>query len=135
MDLIDKLKCVEGAEVQTQFLFFEDYLTSGPCSAQRLCYIVAAKCRYPKRVFLLRGPQEQMSCISPSFFLEEGLCNEMSQAQLLLNIFCETFECFPYAAVFRTRILITKRVLSSQACSLVFLRGLNRPVRLRLLTL
>ena len=101
-------------DLNMQYIFLGNYFDSGPGLSQTFCYLLAAKCRYPDRIFLIRGSEEVLSDELLESLLIARVCQNDSEAARLSESFKRIVDCLPGAAVLGNKILVTKRSLGPQ---------------------
>uniref|UniRef100_A0A0N4ZT26 Serine/threonine-protein phosphatase n=1 Tax=Parastrongyloides trichosuri TaxID=131310 RepID=A0A0N4ZT26_PARTI len=106
-------------------LFLGDYVDRGPQSLEVICLLLALKCRYPDRCFLLRGNHE-----TPSVNRIYGFYNECA---IKYNIgmwwdFQSVFNRLPMAALISKKIFCMHGGLSPELTNFDTIRSTIRPV-------
>eukprot|EP00727_Mastigamoeba_balamuthi_P013613 m51a1_g8875 putative serine threonine protein (621) ;mRNA; f:620496-624118 len=97
--------------VPAKFLFLGDYVDRGPHSIETLAFVLALKCRYPDKIFLLRGNHEcaeingdEELYLSGSFKTQCKLLYGHKDGEELWRAFNKCFEMMPLAAVVDKKI-------------------------------
>uniref|UniRef100_A0A0K0EI13 Serine/threonine-protein phosphatase n=1 Tax=Strongyloides stercoralis TaxID=6248 RepID=A0A0K0EI13_STRER len=116
---------ITGRVPKIKALFLGDYVDRGPQSLEVICYLLALKCRYPDKCFLVRGNHE-----TPSVNRIYGFYNECG---LKYNIgmwwdFQSLFNRLPMAALINKRIFCMHGGLSPELTNFDTVRSTIRPV-------
>ncbi|CEF63106.1 Serine/threonine-protein phosphatase PP1-beta catalytic subunit [Strongyloides ratti] len=116
---------ITGRVPTIKALFLGDYVDRGPQSLEVICYLLALKCRYPDKCYLIRGNHE-----TPSVNRIYGFYNECG---LKYNIgmwwdFQSLFNRLPMAALVSKRIFCMHGGLSPELTNFDTIRSTIRPV-------
>jgi len=95
-----KLFEVGGQPGDTQYLFLGDYVDRGSFAVEVTAFLFAAKVRYPKKIFMLRGNHECRQMTAFFNFREE--C-EYKYDLGIYNAFMEAFDTLPLCATINSK--------------------------------
>eukprot|EP00388_Colpodella_angusta_P004979 GDKJ01015784.1.p1 GENE.GDKJ01015784.1~~GDKJ01015784.1.p1 ORF type:complete len:606 (+),score=141.74 GDKJ01015784.1:96-1913(+) len=106
-----KLLDVGGDPSTTQYLFLGDYVDRGTFSVEVLLLLLALKCNYPKKVWLLRGNHEcrQMT----AFFNFRDECEHKFDLSVYAA-FTSFFDSLPLSAIINNKFLAVHGGLSPE---------------------
>jgi serine/threonine-protein phosphatase PP1 catalytic subunit len=110
-----------------KYVFISDYAAFDQRSIETLCYLLAAKCKYPSRIFLLRGNQGTSPAVEQSGLLYECLIRFPTGGYTLWWTLRDIFDCLPYSAVIGGKIFATKGGLNRQLPLLKAIEDIKRP--------
>jgi diadenosine tetraphosphatase ApaH/serine/threonine PP2A family protein phosphatase len=97
--LLDLLRILQGfgAPPETRYLFLGDYVDRGPHSIAVICLVLSFLCKFPSRLFLLRGNHEFSQINRVYGFWDEII--QRYKSDVLWTRFQEVFSWMPLAAV------------------------------------
>ncbi|OHT16289.1 hypothetical protein TRFO_13297 [Tritrichomonas foetus] len=109
-----------------KYLFLGDYVDRGQFSVEVVTIILALLCKYPDRIFVLRGNHE-VSILNASY----GFRNELqvnNYSNNLWQLFNDVFNYLPFAAIINQKIFCVHGGLSPELTSLDDIRNIQRPI-------
>ncbi|CAD7964605.1 unnamed protein product [Amoebophrya sp. A25] len=113
-----------GFPPESNYLFLGDYVDRGKQSLETICLLMCYKVKYPENFFLLRGNHECASITRIYGFYDE--CKRRYNIKLW-KTFCDSFNCFPVAAVVDEKILCMHGGLSPEITSMDQIKRIVRP--------
>ena len=113
-----------GFPPDANYLFLGDYVDRGKQSLETICLLLALKCQFPSRIFLLRGNHECASINRIYGFYDE--CKRRYNIKLW-KTFTDCFNCLPVAAVVDEKIFCMHGGLSPDLGSLEQVKRVMRP--------
>jgi diadenosine tetraphosphatase ApaH/serine/threonine PP2A family protein phosphatase len=125
-DLIRILRRFPSYATPDHILFLGDYVDRGPSSIDVIVLLLALTCKYPDRVFLLRGNHEFAHVNALYGFYDEVMTNYHSQE--LWSGFQDVFAHLPFAAVVGSRIFCVHGGLPRDLKSLEQIASTPMPV-------
>jgi len=99
----------------TKLLFLGDYVDRGIFSIEVLIFLYSIKLNFPKDVVLLRGNHETRAMTEHFTFREEVL--QKYKDQEIYNLFLESFEAMPIAAIVNKDYLCVHGGISPEMAS------------------
>ena len=113
-----------GFVPENKFLFLGDYVDRGDDSLEVIGLLFALKLLYPDNIFLLRGNHESPEMTEEFGFLEE--C-ELKLNSEIFDVFMDTFDCLPIAALVGEKLFCVHGGLSPQVDTIDQIRLIRRP--------
>ena len=110
---------------KTSYLFLGDYVDRGMQSIETIILLLAYKCLYPDKMFLLRGNHEASSINKMYGFYDE--CKRRFSIKLW-KTFSDCFNCMPVAALIDRKILCMHGGLSPEMKRVSDLDKIFRPI-------
>ena len=125
-DLLRILKRFPNYKGKETLLFLGDYVDRGTHSIDVISVLLALVCKYPNRVFLLRGNHEFMHInLIYGFYDEVFICYRSTH---LWEAFQNAFAWMPFAAVVGDQIFCVHGGLSPQVQTLQQIMDIKRPL-------
>lgn len=93
---------VTGKPPDTNLLFLGDYVDRGYDSVECLCYILALKVRFRRRITMLRGNHESCDINKIYGFYDE--CFKKYNTEKVWKLFTGVFQCLPLSAIVENMI-------------------------------
>ena len=121
-DLLE-LFSVGGKPPEQNFIFLGDYVDRGFYSTETFLLLAALKCRYPTKMFLLRGNHESRQVTEDYGFYDEVLRKYDSS---VYELFLRAFNMLPLAAVIDGAIFCVHGGLSPDLVNLADIDALDR---------
>ena len=115
-----------GFPPESNYLFLGDYVDRGKHSLETIALLLAFKCKYPKRFFLLRGNHECEKICSQYGFLDE--CKRRYNIKMW-KTFVDCFDCLPLAAIVGDKIFCCHGGISPSLKSMDQIREIERPTK------
>lgn len=115
---------VTGQPPDTNLLFLGDYVDRGYDSIECLCYILALKVRYKKRITMLRGNHESCDINRIYGFYDE--CMKKYNTEKVWKLFTGVFQCLPLSAIVDNKIFCLHGGLSPNIKTIDNLAALRR---------
>jgi diadenosine tetraphosphatase ApaH/serine/threonine PP2A family protein phosphatase len=125
-DLIRILRSFPTSVGPDSILFLGDYVDRGLNSIDVIVLLLALKCKYPDRVFLLRGNHEFAHINALYGFYDEVM--SIYDSQELWSLFQDIFAYLPFAAVVGSQIFCVHGGLSRDLKSLDQIAAVPMPV-------
>lgn len=122
-DLLELFR-IGGSLPYTSYVFMGDYVDRGLHSIESITYLLALKLKYPSYLTLLRGNHES-SGTSYHFGFRDEIVRRYGSAALW-DVFLQTFNALPLAALVSGRILCVHGGLSPQVHTIDDINSLNR---------
>lgn len=120
-----RLFALGGFPPDTSYLFLGDYVDRGMQSIETISLLLAYKCLYPKKFFLLRGNHEASSINKMYGFYDE--CKRRFSIKLW-KVFSDCFNCMPVAALIDKKIMCMHGGLSPEMKKVSDLDKIFRPI-------
>ena len=124
-DLLE-LFSVGGRPPEQNFIFLGDYVDRGFYSTETFFLLLALKCRYPTKMYMIRGNHECRQITMDYGFADEVLRKYDDKNHAVYNACIETFNALPLAAVIDKKILCVHGGLSPSWNQLSDLEKINR---------
>ena len=116
---------LNGKPPETKYLFLGDYVDYGYYSLETTALLLAYKCRYPDRVYLLRGHHEsRMETLREGFY--EEVVQRFGDGKVWEGCM-EVFDCLPIAALIGSRIFCAHGGIGESFSSVDEISDLDRP--------
>lgn len=110
-DLLRLFKIAGGPPPENKYLLMGDFIDRGKQSIETFILVLAYKCRYPDKIFLLRGNHESNSITRMYGFYDE--VKRRYNVPLWRN-FCDLFNTMSISAIIDERILCMHGGLSPE---------------------
>ena len=110
---------------KTRYLFLGDYVDRGMQSIETIILLLAYKCLYPDKMYLLRGNHEASSINKMYGFYDE--CKRRYSVKLW-KVFSDCFNCMPVAALIDKKIMCMHGGLSPEMKKVSDLDKIFRPI-------
>ena len=123
-DLLE-LFSVGGKPPEQNFIFLGDYVDRGFYSTETFLLLAALKCRYPTKMFLLRGNHESRQVTEDYGFYDE-VCRKYDNS--VYELFLRAFNMLPLAAVIDNAIFCVHGGLSPDLNQVADIDALDRKV-------
>jgi protein phosphatase len=124
-NLQDLLRIFRQFGLTSTYLFLGDYVDRGQFSLECILFLFALTCRWPDRIFLIRGNHECQAVASNYGFRDEIL---FSYPGSLFDDFTNIFQWMPLAAVVGGSVFCVHGGISSELRTLDQLRDIVRPL-------
>uniref|UniRef100_A0A0M3I704 Serine/threonine-protein phosphatase n=1 Tax=Ascaris lumbricoides TaxID=6252 RepID=A0A0M3I704_ASCLU len=113
-----------GFPPRTRYLFLGDYVDRGPFSIEVITLLFAYKVLYPLDFYLLRGNHESRAVNIRYGFYDECICR---YSLTLFDSFQHAFNCMPFCARIKKRILCMHGGITEDLTDLRQLNHIERP--------
>jgi serine/threonine-protein phosphatase PP1 catalytic subunit len=120
-----RLFAMGGFPPDTNYLFLGDYVDRGMQSIETIMLLLAYKCLYPDKIFLLRGNHEASSINKMYGFYDE--CKRRFSIKLW-KVFSDCFNCMPVAGLIDKKIMCMHGGLSPDMKKISDLDKIFRPI-------
>lgn len=122
-DMMEMFK-VTGEPPDTNLLFLGDYVDRGYDSIECLCFILALKVRFKRRITMLRGNHESCDINKIYGFYDE--CFKKYNTEKVWKLFTSVFQCLPLSAIVDNSIFCLHGGLSPAIKTIDNLSALRR---------
>jgi serine/threonine-protein phosphatase 2A catalytic subunit len=113
-----------GQLPDTNYLFMGDFVDRGIHSVEVMTLLIAFKCRYKDRIFLLRGNHESRSTSQVYGFYDE--CVKKYGSARVWQQFTELFDFLPVSAIIENKVMCMHGGLSPSMKHIEDLNSLDR---------
>jgi serine/threonine-protein phosphatase PP1 catalytic subunit len=113
-----------GFPPEANYLFLGDYVDRGKQGLEVICLLLAYKVKYPENFFMLRGNHECSSISRIYGFYDE--CKKRYNVKLW-RVFCDLFNCLPFAAIIDEKIFCIHGGISPELSSIDQIAYIKRP--------
>lgn len=122
-DMMELFK-VTGEPPDSNLLFLGDYVDRGYDSIECLCFILALKVRFRRRITMLRGNHESCDINKIYGFYDE--CFKKYNTEKVWKLFTGVFQCLPLSAIVENKVFCLHGGLSPAIKTIDNLSGLRR---------
>jgi serine/threonine-protein phosphatase PP1 catalytic subunit len=113
-----------GLPPEKNYLFLGDYVDRGNNSIETIAFLMAHKILYPENFFMLRGNHECAEINKEYGFYDDCILRYDEQ---MWNIFIDTFNCLPCAALIEDKIFCMHGGISPNINNLQEINSIKRP--------